>query len=75
MKKRNMLGRRRFLSVAAVTIAAAEFGGMNGLQAATGKQAVSGPRANDMGVAIFNDIKQIRAGVLGLPRHSIIPIM
>ncbi|WP_183561045.1 alpha/beta fold hydrolase [Mucilaginibacter sp. SP1R1] len=60
MENTTDLGRRRFLSIAALTVAAAEFGGLNLLKAQT-----SINRKNSRpDTASFDNIKQIQAGVL-----------
>src|SRR5262245_57915104 len=71
MEQTKNIGRRRFLSLAALTMAAAEFSGLNRLQAA----AATSPRNNatpqnrtpqNATPKIMNNIKQINAGVLNI---------
>ena len=55
MENTTNIGRRRFLSMAALTVAVGEFGGVNLLKAE--KRPVGS-------TAFFDNIKQIKAGVL-----------
>jgi pimeloyl-ACP methyl ester carboxylesterase len=63
MENKTNLGRRRFLSIAALTVAAAEFGSINMLKAGTRPTAVVNL---SFSTASFEDIKQINAGVLNV---------
>jgi hypothetical protein len=64
MENTSNIGRRRFLSMAALTFAAAEFGDISQLKAEN-KQSISNNHRNkDFTSVSFDNIKQIKAGVL-----------
>jgi len=67
MENENNYSRRRFLSVAALTVAAAEFGGL-GLLNAQGKTRLKNTTnyKSMLSTAPFKEIKQIHAGVLNV---------
>jgi len=66
MENNTDFGRRRFLSVAALTFAAAELGSLNILKAQD-KPAASTSRRNDGAIAAsFDEIKQVKAGLLSV---------
>ena len=65
MKNQNNYSRRRFLSVAALTVAAAELGGLNLLNAKGITKTKSSYNKTHSNTS-FNNIKQIHAGVLNM---------
>lgn len=64
MKNNTNLGRRRFLSMAAITFAAAELGGVSLLKAETLKEVIPAKNKTRLVVNSFEQIKQVKAGVL-----------
>lgn len=64
MKNNINLGRRRFLSMAAITFAAAELGGVSLLKAETLKEVIPAKNKTRLVVNSFEQIKQVKAGVL-----------
>ncbi len=65
MENQNNYSRRRFLSVAALTVAVAELGGLNLLNAQENAKKTSGNPTSHSN-ASFDTIKQIQAGVLNM---------
>lgn len=65
MENQNNYSRRRFLSVAALTVAVAELGGLNLLNAQENVKKTSGNPTSHSN-ASFDAIKQIQAGVLNM---------
>jgi pimeloyl-ACP methyl ester carboxylesterase len=66
MEKSTHFGRRTFLSMAALTVAAVELGSVNLLKAEDKPVASSDRKNNSFTNASFDEIKQIKAGVLNV---------
>ena len=66
MENSTHLGRRRFLSMAALSVAAAELGTVNLLKAKDKPAASSNRKNNNYTKASFDEIKQVKAGVLNV---------
>ncbi len=64
MEKTKDIGRRRFLSMAALTVAVAELGGLNLLKAEERPIAATARKKASRASTLFDNIKQIKAGVL-----------
>ncbi|SER95652.1 alpha/beta fold hydrolase [Pedobacter rhizosphaerae] len=64
MKNNTNLGRRRFLSMAAITFAAAELGGVSLLKAEALKEVIPAKNKTRLVGNSFEQIKQVKAGVL-----------
>jgi len=66
MKNKTTLGRRRFLSLAALTVAATQIGWMQSAKAQSNDQSTQTVNTTHMPPTPFAEIKQIKAGVLDI---------
>jgi pimeloyl-ACP methyl ester carboxylesterase len=74
MENLSNIGRRRFLSMAALTVAVAEFGGISLLKAENKPLTSGNQPGNGLKSTSFDNIKQIKAGVLDVGYAEVGPV-